>query len=42
MVHQAFATEADALVDDFGNNPPPKIGAQSYLGDIHDKVDLQT
>ena len=32
-----FTSEADALVDDFGNNPPPEIGTQSYSGDIHDK-----
>ena len=34
-----FTSEADALVDDFGNNPPPEIGSQSYSGDIHDKGD---
>ena len=34
-----FTSEADALVDDFGNNPPPEIGTQSYSGDIHDKGD---
>ena len=34
-----FTSEADALVDDFGNNPPPEIGPQSYSGDIHDKGD---
>ena len=34
-----FTSEADALVDDFGNNPPPKIGTHSYSGDIHDKRD---
>ena len=34
-----FSSEADALVDDFKNNPPPKIGTQSYSGDIHDKGD---
>ena len=34
-----FTSEADALVDDFGNNPPPQIGTQSYSGDIHDKGD---
>tara|TARA_B100001250_G_scaffold11826_1_gene10311 strand:- start:196 stop:483 length:288 start_codon:yes stop_codon:yes gene_type:complete len=32
-----FTSEADALVDDFGNNPPLEIGPQSYSGDIHDK-----
>ena len=34
-----FTSEADALVDDFVNNPPPNIGTQSYSGDIHDKGD---
>ena len=34
-----FTSEADALVDDFCNNPPPEIGTQSYSGDIHDKGD---
>ena len=34
-----FSSEADALVDDFKNNPPPEIGTQSYSGDIHDKGD---
>ena len=34
-----FTSEADALVDDFGNNPPPDIGTQSYSGDTHDKGD---
>ena len=34
-----FTSEADALVDDFGNNPPPEIGPQSYSGDIHYKGD---
>ena len=34
-----FTSEADALVDDFGNNPPPEIGTQSYSGDTHDKGD---
>ena len=32
-----FTSEADALVDDFKNNPPPEIGTQSYSGDTHDK-----
>ena len=32
-----FTSEADALVDDFSNNPPPEIGTQSYSGDTHDK-----
>ena len=34
-----FTREADALVDDFGNNPPPEIEPQSYSGEIHDKGD---
>ena len=34
-----FTSEADALVDDFGNNPPPEIGTQPYTGDTHDKGD---
>ena len=34
-----FISEADALVDNFGNNPPPEIGTQPYSGDIHDKGD---
>ncbi len=34
-----FTSEADALVDDFANNPPPEIGTQSYSGDIDDKGD---
>ena len=34
-----FNSEADALVDDFGNNPPPVIGPHSYSGVIHDKGD---
>tara|TARA_B100000579_G_C22222160_1_gene572160 strand:- start:180 stop:350 length:171 start_codon:yes stop_codon:yes gene_type:complete len=34
-----FTSEANALVDDFKNNPPPEIGTQSYSGDIHDKGD---
>ena len=34
-----FTSEADALVDDFGNNLPPEIGPQFYSGDIHDKGD---
>ncbi len=25
-----FTSEADALLDDFENNPPPKIGTQPY------------
>ena len=34
-----FTSEADALVNDFDNNPPPEIGTQSYSGDIHAKGD---
>ena len=34
-----FTSEADALVDNFENNPPPEIGTQSYSGDTHDKGD---
>ena len=34
-----FTNEADALVDDFGNNPSPEIGTQSYSGDIYNKGD---
>ena len=34
-----FISEADALVDDFSNNPPPEIGTQPYSGDTHDKGD---
>ena len=30
-----FTSEADALLDDFENNPPPEIGAQPYTGDTH-------
>ena len=30
---------SEALVDDFGNNPPPEIGTQPYSGDVHDKGD---
>ncbi len=32
-----FTSEADALVDDFRNNPPPGIGTQLYTGDTHDR-----
>ena len=39
IVQQTCSREADALVDDFGNNPPPEIRPQSYSGDIHDKED---
>ena len=34
-----FNSKANALVDDFGNNPPPEIGTQYYSGDTHDKGD---
>ena len=34
-----FTSEADALVADFGYNPPPEIGTQPYSGDVHDKGD---
>ena len=34
-----FTSEADALVDDFSNNPPPDIGTQPYSGDTHDQGD---
>ena len=34
-----FTSEANALVDDFKNNPPPEIGTQNYSGDIHEKGD---
>ena len=34
-----FTSEANALVDDFGNKPPPEIGSQPYSGDIHYKGD---
>ena len=37
--YKLFTSEADAFVDDFGNNPPPEIGTQSYSGYIHDKRD---
>tara|TARA_B100001250_G_C19743100_1_gene763968 strand:- start:631 stop:801 length:171 start_codon:yes stop_codon:yes gene_type:complete len=32
-----FTSEADALVNDFKNTPPPEIGTQSYSGDVHEK-----
>ena len=32
-----FTSEADALVDDFDNNPPPEIGTQPYTGDPNKK-----
>ena len=34
-----FTSEADALVDDFGNNPPPEIGTQPYSGEDNKKGD---
>ena len=34
-----FTSEADALVDDFGNNPPPDIGTQPYSGEDNKKGD---
>ena len=34
-----FTSEADALVDDFGNNPPPDIGTHPYSGDDNKKGD---
>ena len=34
-----FTSEADALVDDFGNNPPPDIGSQPYSGEDNKKKD---
>ena len=34
-----FKSEADALVDDFSNNPPPEIGTQPYSGDDNKKGD---
>tara|TARA_B100000700_G_scaffold187711_1_gene206822 strand:+ start:856 stop:1017 length:162 start_codon:yes stop_codon:yes gene_type:complete len=34
-----FTSEADAVLDDFDNNPPPKIGTTPYSGDTHDKGD---
>ena len=34
-----FTSEADALVANFSNNPPPEIGTQAYSGDTHDKGD---
>ena len=35
----AVVLGAVALGHDFGNNPPPEIGAQSDSVDIHDKGD---
>ena len=37
--NKLFTSEADALVDNFENNPPPNIGTQPYSGDPHDKED---
>ena len=34
-----FTSEADALLDDFENNPPPEIGTQPYSGDTKEKGD---
>ena len=34
-----FTSEADALVDNFGNNPPPEIGTQPYSGEDNKKGD---
>ena len=34
-----FASEADALLDDFDQNPPPEIGTQPYSGDTKNKAD---
>ena len=34
-----FTSEAEALVDDVGNNLLPEIGTQPYSGDVHDKGD---
>ena len=35
--YKLFTSEEYALVYDFVNNPPPRIGTQSYSGDVHDK-----
>ena len=32
-----FTSEADALIDNFENNPPPEIGTQPYTGDPNEK-----
>ena len=32
-----FTSEAEALIDDFENNPPPEIGTQPYTGDPNEK-----
>ena len=34
-----FESEANAVLDDFDNNPPPDIGVQPYTGDTHDSGD---
>ena len=34
-----FTSEADALVDDFGTNPPPDIDTQPYSGEDNKKGD---
>ena len=34
-----FTSEADALVDDLGNNPPPDIETQPYSGEDNKKGD---
>ena len=34
-----FTSEADALVDNFSNNPPPEIGTQPYSGEDNKKRD---
>ncbi len=34
-----FTSDADALFDNFGNNPPPEIGTQSYSGDTNYRID---
>ena len=34
-----FTSEADALVDDFDNSPPPDIGTQPYSGEDNKKGD---
>ena len=34
-----FTSEADALVDDFGNNSPPDIETQPYSGEDNKKGD---
>ena len=34
-----FTSDTYALVDDFGNNPPPDIGTQPYSGEDNKKGD---